>query len=216
MKVSAFALAALAAGGVASAQSNPKWTPLNQSHAAPAQPAPAPAPVVLPPTAAPLQASDAAPLVIEQTPQSQAAGNVLQQGTPIHLATDVDMSSQDNRVGDRVDLRVLDAVSLNGHTVIPVGTRGVGEVTLVRRKGMWGKSGRLEFRPLYIVLGGREIPISAHQMTKEHGETGTAGVVASIVVLPLAGFFVTGTSARIPRGSTVDAELSEDLPVVFK
>jgi len=157
-----------------------------------------------------------APIVIEQAPQPQAAGDVLKQGTSIHLATDTEITSQENRVGDRVDLRVLDAVSLNGRTVIPVGTRGVGEVTMVRRKGMWGKSGRLEFRPLYISLGGRQIPISAHSNTKEKGETGTAGVVASIVVLPLAGFFVTGTSARIPRGSVVDAELSEDLPVVFK
>jgi hypothetical protein len=161
-------------------------------------------------------ATQQAPLVIEQAPQPQEAGNVLKQGTPIHLATDVEMNSQDNRAGDRIDLRVLDAVSLNGHTVIPVGTRGVGEITLARKKGMWGKSGRLEFRPLYLVLGGRQIPISTHSNTKEKGETGTAGVVASIVVLPLAGFFVTGTSARIPRGSTVDAELSEDLPVVFK
>ena len=174
------------------------------------------APVQVPANAATVQVGQDAPLVIQETPQAADGANVLKQGTPIHLATEVDLSSQENRVGDRVALRVLDAVSLNGHTVIPVGTRGEGEVTLVRRKGMWGKSGRLEFRPLYIELGGREIPISAHQMTKEHGETGTAGVVASIVVLPLAGFFVTGTSATIPRGSTVDAELSEDLPVVFK
>jgi hypothetical protein len=213
MRHIAFALAALAVAGMASAQSSgAKWVPLQQAHETESPRVQAPAD----PATAPLQVSDPAPLVIEQTPQSQVAGNVLKQGTPIYLATDADMSSQDNRVGDRVDLRVLDAVSLNGHTVIPVGTRGVGEVTLVRRKGMWGKSGRLEFRPLYILLGGRQIPISAHQMTKEKGETGTAGVVASIVVLPLAGFFVTGTSARIPRGSVVDAELSEDLPVVFK
>jgi hypothetical protein len=213
MKYAAFALGALSVAAVASAQSNgAKWVPLQQAHEAGSPKVRAP----VDPATAPVQVSDEAPLVIQHAPQSWAAGNVVQQGTPIHLATDVDMSSQDNRVGDRVDLRVLDAVSLNGHTVIPVGTRGVGEVTLVRRKGMWGKSGRLEFRPLYIVLGGRQIPISAHQMTKEKGETGTAGVVASIVVLPLAGFFVTGTSARIPRGSTVDAELSQDLPVVFK
>jgi hypothetical protein len=161
-------------------------------------------------------AAQQAPLVIEQAPQPQAAGDVLKQGTPIHLATETEMNSQENRVGDRVDLRVLDAVSLNGHTVIPVGTRAVGEVTLVRKKGMWGKSGRLQFRPLYLALGDRQVAISTRVMTKEHGETGTAGVVASIVVMPLAGFFVTGTSAKIPRGSTVDAELSEDLPIVFK
>lgn len=161
-------------------------------------------------------AAQQAPLVIEQTPQPQDAGNVLKQGTPIHLATDTEMNSNDSRVGDRIDLRVLDAVSLNGRTIIPIGTRGVGEVTLVRRKGMWGKSGKLEFRPLHLLLGDRQIPISARANTKEKGEKGTAGVVASIVVMPLAGFFVTGTSAIIPRGSTVEAELSEDLPVVIK
>jgi len=200
----------VAAAAQASApQAAPNWVPLQQAHATQNQP------VQVPANAATIQVGQDAPLVIQETPQTEA-GNVLRQGTPIHLATDTEMSSQDNRVGDRVDLRVLDSVSLNGHTVIPVGTRGVGEVTLVRRKGMWGKSGRLEFRPLYVMLGGREIPISTRTMTKEHGETGTAGVVASIVVLPLAGFFVTGTSARIPRGSNVEAELSEDVPVLFK
>lgn len=122
-------------------------------------------------------AAQQAPLVVEQAPQPQDAGNVVKQGTPIHLATETEMNSHDNHVGDRIDLRVLDAVSLNGHTVIPVGTRAVGEVTLVRKKGMWGKSGRLEFRPLYLALGDRQIPISTRTMTKEHGDTGTAGVL---------------------------------------
>jgi hypothetical protein len=203
MGCSTFALAA-----VLVAQSAAPQATVQQPQAAVIAPA-APQAVILAP-------AQQAPLVIEQAPQPQETGNVLKQGTPIHLATDADMSSQDNRVGDRIDLRVLDAVSLNGHTVISVGTRAVGEIMLVRKKGMWGKSGRLEFRPLYLLLGDRQVPISARQNTKEKGETGTAGVVASIVVLPLAGFFVTGTSARIPRGSTVEAELSEDLPVVFK
>jgi len=203
MAISFFALAAMLV-----AQSAAPEATVQQPQAAVVAPA-APQAVILAP-------AQQAPLVIEQAPQPQVTGNVLKQGTPIHLATDADMSSQDNRVGDRIDLRVLDAVSLNGRTVIPIGTRAVGEITLVRRKGMWGKSGRLEFRPLYLVLGDRQVPISARRNTREKGETGTAGIVASIVVLPLAGFFVTGTSARIPRGSTVEAELSEDLPVVFK
>ena len=153
MKYSAFALAALAATGMASAQSKePKWVPLQQPQAPQAQTVER----HVDPATAPLQVGQEAPLVIQETPQLQNAGDVLRQGTPIHLATDADMNSQENRVGDRIDLRVLDAVSLNGHTVIPVDTRGVGEVTLVRRKGMWGKSGRLEFRPLYIMLGGRQ------------------------------------------------------------
>jgi hypothetical protein len=159
--------------------------------------------------------SQQAPLVVEEVPQPQT-GDVLKQGTPVNLATVTEINSQDNHIGERIELRVTDAVEFQGHTVIPIGTRGVGEITLVRRKGMWGKSGKVEFRPLYIELGGRQIPISALSSTRDKGDTGTAGVVASIVVMPLAGFFVTGTSARIPPLTAVHAELSEDLPVVFK
>ena len=41
----------------------------------------------------------------------------------------------------------------------------------------------------------------------------TAGVVAAIVFIPIAGFFVTGTSANIPAGSGVKAFLDEDLRI---
>ena len=47
----------------------------------------------------------------------------------------------------------------------------------------------------------------------DKGVTGTAGVVAAIVFVPIAGFFVTGTSANIPAGSGVKAFLDEDLRI---
>ncbi|MEA3013434.1 MAG: hypothetical protein QOD42_1979 [Sphingomonadales bacterium] len=92
---------------------------------------------------------------------------------------------------------------LNGVVVIPRGSPASGEITRVKRKGMWGRSGRLETRLLSVRAHGMNIPISG--TVAERGETGTAAVVASIVVLPVAGFFVTGTSAIMPvgRGSTV-------------
>jgi hypothetical protein len=49
----------------------------------------------------------------------------------------------------------------------------------------------------------------------DKGDAGTAGVVASIVVLPIAGFFVTGTSAVLPAGTAATAQLDSDLPVIF-
>jgi hypothetical protein len=38
-------------------------------------------------------------------------------------------------------------------------------------------------------------------------------VVAAVALLPVAGFFVTGTSANIPAGSGVKAFLDEDLKI---
>lgn len=46
-------------------------------------------------------------------------------------------------------------------------------------------------------------------MTREDAK----GVVGAIVLIPIAGFFVTGTSAKIPAGSGVKAFLDEDLRV---
>jgi hypothetical protein len=43
------------------------------------------------------------------------------------------------------------------------------------------------------------------------GETGTAGVVGALVVLPVAGFFVTGTSAEMALGMPGRAFLDQDI-----
>ncbi len=142
------------------------------------------------------------------------AGPMLKQGTEIRLVTLTELNSKRNRVGERFDMEVQESVQLNGQTIIPAGTRAIGEITLRKGKGMWGKSGKLEFRPLYVKLGDRQIRISANS-TRDKGKAGTAGVVAAVAFMPLAGFLVTGTSARIPAQTPVVAQLDEDVPVAF-
>jgi hypothetical protein len=139
--------------------------------------------------------------------------NVLQRGTEVRLETTRELNSNDAKVGDRFDLEVIEDVKLNGRTVIPAGTRAVGEVTVAKRKGMWGKSGKLETRLLYLEVGDQRIRITGASTDK--GKTGTAGVVASLAVVPVAGFFVTGTSAVIPPRTQAVATLDEDVPVSF-
>ncbi|HEX8585980.1 MAG TPA: hypothetical protein VF680_16415 [Allosphingosinicella sp.] len=144
-----------------------------------------------------------------------ATGHSLKQGTEIRLETVVELSSNRSRVGDRIDLEVREAVQLDGQTVIPAGTRAVGEITRRKDSGMWGKAGKLEFKPLHLKMGDRLIQLSASSSTGDKGKSGTAGVVAAVVFLPVAGFFVKGTSAKIPARTAVTAYLDEDVPVMF-
>jgi hypothetical protein len=143
------------------------------------------------------------------------ADTMIHVGTPISLKLMEEVTTKEKRarVGQRINLQVSEAVELAGHVVIPVGTPAVGEVTEARYKGMWGKSGHLSAQVLYLRLGSRQIRISG--VFDEKGTTGTAGVVASIAFVPLAGFFVTGTSADLPVGMPVKAFIDEDLPVSF-
>ena len=66
---------------------------------------------------------------------------VLRIGTevPVKLRTELTTQHKGLKVGQRFEVETSEPVSLNGHLVIPVGTPGVGEVTSVRNKGMWGK-----------------------------------------------------------------------------
>ncbi|WP_179045095.1 hypothetical protein [Sphingobium lactosutens] len=143
------------------------------------------------------------------------AGNVLRAGTQISLKTAEPLTTEGKklRVGQRVQLEVAEAVTLNGQTVIPLGSPVVGEVTDVRNKGMWGKSGHITGRILYVRANGNQIRLTG--TFDDKGVTGTAGVVAAIALVPIAGFFTTGTSAKIPLGAPVTAFLDEDVSVAF-
>lgn len=82
-------------------------------------------------------------------------------------------------------------------------------MTEVRNKGMWGKSGYINARVISLRHGDRIIRLSG--TFDDKGVTGTAGVVGAVALVPIAGFFMTGTSAKIPSSSAVKAFLDEDI-----
>jgi hypothetical protein len=138
--------------------------------------------------------------------------NILRAGTKVPLKMAEGLSTQGKKllVGQRFQMEVAEAVMLDSHIVIPAGSPAV---TDVRNKGMWGKSGRINARALYVRVNGRQIRLTGQLDDK--GVTGTAGVVAAIAFIPVAGFFTTGTSAKIPLGAPVVAFLDEDLTIAF-
>lgn len=193
MSVSFFALAAAAAAHAAAPQSRVQWQPLQPAQAA--TPAAAPAP----PIAAPATTTA-----------------ILRVGTevPLRLAEELTTQGKKLRVGNRFHLETSEPVMVQGVTVIPVGSPAVGEITDVRNKGMWGKSGHLAARLLYVTVNGRQIRLSGGFDDK--GVAGGVGAVAvsALVFLP-AGFFMTGTSARVPAGSVVKSFIDEDVPLAM-
>lgn len=151
-----------------------------------------------------------------QTPQTVInTVQMIPAGTPISLRMKDHLTTKGKtlKVGHRFNLEVASPVILNGITVVPEGSPALGEVTDVRNKGMWGKSGKINARVLWVRANGRQIRLSGQLDDK--GVTGTAGVVGAVLVAPIAGFFITGTSAEIPAGAILTAYLDEDLPLSF-
>lgn len=157
----------------------------------------APAPVVATaPIAAPVSTNNA----------------MLRVGTevPLRLLEELTTGGKKLRVGHRFRMETSAPVMVQGVVVIPTGTPAIGEVTDVRNKGMWGKSGKLNARVLYVTVNGRQI-----RMTGAFDDKGVAGgvgaVAVSLIVIPVAGFFMTGTSAKVPVGAAVKGFIDEDV-----
>ena len=160
------------------------------------------------------QAQDTAPVAaaIAETPTQNA---MLRAGTPVvlRMMEEITTKKKAARVGQRFMMEVAEPVVVNYVTVIPSGTPAWGEITNVRNKGMWGKSGKLDARVLYLRVNGRQIRLTG--TFDDKGVTGTGGVIASVALIPLAGFFVTGTSAVLPKGGTVGGFIDEDVELAF-
>lgn len=159
-------------------------------------------PVVVP---APVQSQNVT--VIQQ----QAVGNVLRSGAPVPVVLSQALTTKGKglKVGQLVQLEVAQDVLLNGRVVIPARSPVEGVLTHVRNKGMWGKSGAIQLQIKSVNINGTSIRLKGDMDSR--GQTGTAGVVGALVVLPLAGFFVTGTSAEMPLNMPGRAFLDQDI-----
>jgi hypothetical protein len=158
---------------------------------------------VVPAPVAPAAAPIAAPVTTNA---------ILRTGTevPLRLSEELTTKGKRLRVGQRFRMETSASVVVQGVTVIPVGSPAVGEITEVRNKGGWGKSGHLAGRALYVTVNGRQIRLTG--AFDDKGVAGGVGAVAvsAIVFLP-AGFFMTGTSARVPVGAPVKGFVDEDV-----
>lgn len=134
---------------------------------------------------------------------------------PLMLSEELSTKNKQLKIGQRFRMEVMAAVLIQGVVVIPAGSPAVGEITEVRNKGMWGKSGSFSARVLYVTVNGRQIRLSG-----SFDQKGTAGgvgaaAVSAVVFLP-AGFFMTGKSAVLPIGTPVKAFVDEDVPLAMQ
>jgi hypothetical protein len=166
------------------------------------------------PVAAPQSGVQFAPAAAAPVAAPAFTSAVLRVGTevPLRLTQELTTKGKQLRVGDRFHLETSEPVMVQGVNVIPVGSPAVGEITDVRNKGMWGKSGHLAARVLYVTVNGRQIRLSG--AFDDKGVAGGIGAVAvSAIVFAPAGFFMTGTSAKVPAGSVIKSFVDEDVPL---
>ncbi len=100
-------------------------------------------------------------------------------------------------------------MTVDGVTVIPVGTKAWGQVLSAEESGMAGKGGELSVRLLSIEIGGEQIPISGENASS--GEAGTTQLALAALALGPLALLGRGNNAKLKAGHIFNAYLTQDM-----
>jgi hypothetical protein len=170
-------------------------------------PAATPAVVQQGATAPAPQAAPAAPApAIEQTGQFMLPGN-----TPVQLSVNEQLDSRTHEQGDMFSLTVVADVAVDGHVVIPRGTRARGQITWRTGSGSFGKSGKMEIAFRFLELNGQRVPLRG--MHRQEGAGNSAATVGAVLGAGvIGGLLVRGHSALIQANREFTAFTVDPIP----
>jgi hypothetical protein len=195
----------------ASASPAPAATPAPSAEpAAPATPAPAPKPKPKPTSkpapAAPASPSPASPAGPAPAAAPSAGPKRLAAGATFAAATDAEIRSNKNKVGDEVAATVsADVKDASGRVVIPAGSKVTLKITALHESENKGDStGTLTVKPTAVSINGQSQPLAASLSgvkTSLEGRKTGAGDIAKVGV----GTGVGAVVGRVIGGSTKGA-----------
>lgn len=161
--------------------------------------------------------SPAAVVVPVAAPAPLAFG--LQDGTPVKLRINRNMSSADAKTGETVDFEVLEDIKIGDVIIIPKGGTALGTVTRGKPKGRLGKGGKLDINIDSVrAVSGDKIALRAVRSKQGTNTTGamTGAMIASgILFFPVAPLFLflKGKEVKIPKGTEITAYVNGDTPL---
>jgi hypothetical protein len=143
---------------------------------------------------------------------ASAQVRILQDGTPVRLRLNSDISSATARANETVDFEVTEPVVSQNYVAIPKGSIALGRVTKAEAKRRFGRAGSLEISIDSVRLpNGQTIPLRA---TREKGAGDMSGsrVAATIAASPVL-VWVKGKDVSFKKGTETTAYVSGDARV---
>jgi hypothetical protein len=162
------------------------------------------------------------PVADAQADTQQTAATVLQPAspascckiaalTPVELEILTPASSKTSHQSEQIRIRVIDAVRVDGNTIIPAGAEGYAEVIQVSSARFGGKAGELVIGAPYLLLGTQRIDLKRFAYGPSSGRDRTdEAMIVSAVAGALFGLLDSGGNIDIPSGARAHAVVTRD------
>ena len=143
-------------------------------------------------------------------------------GTQIEVELKNNVSGQEVKVGDIVDLTVVRPVQVGGVTIIDKGASARARITVAKKAGHWGKAGKLEWTMQDVqAVDSNRLPARftrRHTGDSKGGTVATATVVTAVLFFPAAPLwgFKKGKPAVVPAGTRYTVFIHGDTAVKGK
>ena len=148
-------------------------------------------------------------LVIADAPAELNGKLLVPKNTMVRLMVLSEVNTRQKKAGDRFVLRVDEPVVVNGVTVVPVGAKAWGEVTMVKENGAAGASGKIAARLLHIDAGDSQIPLEGEDQSKG---TGSGNRVAMAVVgFGIFGLLTKGNEGKLKGGHIFNGYIADEM-----
>lgn len=121
------------------------------------------------------------------------------------IETAESVASATAKSGDKFKIRLAEPAIVDGRTLIPAGTGGIGEVIHAARSKAWGQSGELILAARYLDVGGSQVPLRAFRLNA----TGRQGRIDTYITGGGVARVLVGSNTEAPAGSTGIARVAE-------
>jgi len=149
------------------------------------------------------------------------SGTFLKADTLVRIQILDFLSSKTTRKGETFRLKVLNSIDYDGTCLVAAGATGTGQVVGVRRRGGFGRKGRLDLRFGFVkTVGSRQVDLTlsrkAVSANHQEGYAAGASVTGAMILGPIGlagGAFIKGRDVEIPAQATLWVAVEKDVDV---
>lgn len=138
----------------------------------------------------------------------------LPENTPVKVRMMEEIKSGVSKVGEVVKYEICKDVLDSNHTVIIANkAKAFGRITESKKRGMFGKQGKLNFTCEYaIAVDGTRVPLRSTQK-RGYGKDNGASIAATALLTGVFGVFIQGKDIVIKKGMEIDLFINTETTV---